>query len=352
MRLLLRRSQHIHKILLTFISQNITIISSFKNCLVNGSPQILLILVIIWGGVAKKAIAQRGGGGANSGVGGEFTIDFTAAAPNTYNHQTGGGAFNDGSIGVSKDVVESLEGGDFSCQDTVTYLLEINAGSALTASHTIELELEFLADATGQPGVGHDQITNVAINYGQVENGDNGNGSNPGVGNFGRDSGINDDGGSNATLISQTVSNPPPLLGNNSVLTGIIQVDDLEANETVILRIDTSLTCAPDSSPTGNLQAFAIDATVVDDGSTISVGNQTIPFKQIGNIAGAGEPLLEFSKTVTNDLTGSDTVGSKLINARQGDTVRYLYKATNLGSGRLFDLEITDGLILVLNLVS
>ena len=278
MRLLLRRSQHIHKILLTFISQNLTIISSFKNCLVNGSPQILLILVIIWGGTAKKAIAKGGrGGGGSGGLGGEFSIDFTSAAPNTYNHKTGGGAFNDGSAGVDNDVVESLEGGDFSCQDTVTYLAEIVAGSGLTGSHTIQLELDFLADTTGQPGVGHDQITNVAINYGQVENGDNGTGSNPGVGNFGLDSGINDDGGSNATLISQTLSNPPPLIGNNSVLTGTIQIDDLEANETVVLRVDVSLTCAPDSGPTGNIQGATLDALVVDDGSAISVGRQTIP---------------------------------------------------------------------------
>ena len=294
-------------------------------------------------GSAESAIAQQGGGrgGGPAGLGGEFSIDFTAAAPNTYSHKTGGGAFNDGSAGKDNDVVESLEGGDFSCQDTVTYLAEIVVGS-VPGSHTIQLDLDFLADTTGQPGVGHDQITNVAINYGQVENGDSGSGNNPGVGNSGTDSGINDDGGSTATLVDQTVSNPPPLEGNSSKLTGQIQVDDLEAGETVVLRIDTSLSCAPDTSPTGNLQGSIADAIVVDDGSAISAGLQTIPFKQIGNISGAGEPLLEFQKTVTTDLTGSDTVGSEQISAIQGDTVRYLYKVSNLGTGSLYDLQITD----------
>ena len=175
-------------------------------------------------GLSKNAIAQRGGG--TGGVGGEFAINFASAAPFTYNHKTDGGAFNDGSAGKNNDVVESLEGGDFSCQDTVTYLAEIVIGSGLPTGndYTIELDLDFLADATGQPRVGHDKITNVAINYGQVENGDSCSGTNPGVGNFGFDSGINDDGGSTATLISQAVRNPPPLQGNSSILTGKIQL--------------------------------------------------------------------------------------------------------------------------------
>jgi hypothetical protein len=40
---------------------------------------------------------------------------LTAAAPYTYNHQTGGGAYNDGTIGKDEDRVNSLEGGDFRC---------------------------------------------------------------------------------------------------------------------------------------------------------------------------------------------------------------------------------------------
>ncbi len=52
--------------------------------------------------------------------GGDFSLDFIAAEPYSYDHAVGGGAYDDRTIGV--DVVESLEGGDFVCGDTVTYL--------------------------------------------------------------------------------------------------------------------------------------------------------------------------------------------------------------------------------------
>ena len=45
--------------------------------------------------------------------GGDFSTDFTAAAPLTYDHTTGGGAYNERDVGRDKDIVESLEGGDF-----------------------------------------------------------------------------------------------------------------------------------------------------------------------------------------------------------------------------------------------
>ena len=48
-----------------------------------------------------------------------------ASAPFTYDHQTGGGAYDERTIGKDKDVVESLEGGDFSCGDHVSYLLSM-----------------------------------------------------------------------------------------------------------------------------------------------------------------------------------------------------------------------------------
>ncbi|HTH07890.1 MAG TPA: hypothetical protein VL916_18555, partial [Ilumatobacteraceae bacterium] len=60
-----------------------------------------------------------------SAHGGEYSLDFVASAPTTYDHTTGGGAYDDRTIGVNKDVVESLEGGDFDCNDIVTFLTRI-----------------------------------------------------------------------------------------------------------------------------------------------------------------------------------------------------------------------------------
>jgi hypothetical protein len=45
--------------------------------------------------------------------GGDFSIDFTAAAPYTYDHSTGGGAYNDRTVGDTDDIVESLQGANF-----------------------------------------------------------------------------------------------------------------------------------------------------------------------------------------------------------------------------------------------
>ena len=44
---------------------------------------------------------------------GDFTtVDLTAAAPLTYDHATGGGAYDQRDVGRALDIVESLEGGD------------------------------------------------------------------------------------------------------------------------------------------------------------------------------------------------------------------------------------------------
>ena len=44
--------------------------------------------------LAATAISLHAGPALASG--GDFSLDFAAAAPQTYNHATGGGAFNDG----------------------------------------------------------------------------------------------------------------------------------------------------------------------------------------------------------------------------------------------------------------
>jgi hypothetical protein len=220
-------------------------------------------------------------------AGGDFTLDFVAAAPYTYDHATGGGAFNDRSVGKDLDVVESLQGGDFLCGDTVTYLVAITVDPAAIGNQTIQLEFGFLAETTGQPGVAHADVTFVGINDGNVENG-----GGVGLGNFAPDTGISDDGGSTATVISEAFSpaGTSPFLGAEELLL-VVEIDDLEAGEEVILRIDTLLECIPGSRPTGNLQGDLRDARVVEvDGQPVDEvitrgsGNQTIPFQQIGDI--------------------------------------------------------------------
>ena len=106
--------------------------------------------------------------------GGDFKIDFLAAAPFSYDHATGGGAYNDRTVGKFDDVVESLEGGDFACEDTVTFLAQITVDGGAVADQSIVMLFQFTAHATGQQGIALvDNIngTSATINGSAIDSG-------------------------------------------------------------------------------------------------------------------------------------------------------------------------------------
>ena len=72
--------------------------------------------------------------------GGDFQLDFVASAPETCDHEFGGGAYDLRVIGVDKDVVESLEGGDFACGDIVSFLTQIRVDAGAVGTQTIEID--------------------------------------------------------------------------------------------------------------------------------------------------------------------------------------------------------------------
>jgi uncharacterized repeat protein (TIGR01451 family) len=251
------------------------------------------------------------------GAGGDFGIDFAAAAPDSYDHSTGGGAFNDGG---NDSVVEQLNGGDFACGDIVTFLPQVTvADDAQAAAQTITMSFSFDASTTGGNGeVGFDDIVNVQVNYG--------------VG----DTGIDDDGGSTATLTSET---PPPEPFTGELL-GTVTLDDLEPGEVVVVRIDVQLACGSGAA-SGNVQSSIESAlnVVPDDGGTINVGNQTIPLQSPGDVV-QPVPALSIDKqlTSTTDADGSGTV-------TLGDTLNYTITATNTGEVPLTGVTIADPLL-------
>ena len=181
---------------------------------------------------APPSVAQSG-----------WTANLVAAYPASYNHATGGGAFNDGTS--NEDIVESLQGGDFACSDIVTYLLRVEAGSGV--DQVIEVDMSFSAKTTGQSGGAHGDVTFVGMNRGPVQNG---------AGAGGKDSGFLDDGGSDVTHY-EVALDPlgSTLFAGATELLLTMTIDDLDGGEEVIVRIDTRLSCDPGSSPTGNLQA-------------------------------------------------------------------------------------------------
>jgi hypothetical protein len=225
------------------------------------------VLVLLLGLVVNPLLMSQ----PVSAAGGDFSLDFTAAAPLTYNHLFGGGAYDDREVGRDKDIVESLEGGDFACGDIVTYLTQIVVDGGAVGTQAIALDYVFTAYSTGQQGVALADIVSVAVNYGAVTDGDDG-----------IDTGITDDGGSVATLVSETLTGP--VFSKPSLLQGTVTVTDLEPGEHVIVRVDVRLACNGDT-PTGNMQARLAAARVISGTpEAIRVGDQTIPFKNVGNI--------------------------------------------------------------------
>ena len=63
----------------------------------------------------------------------------------------------------------------------------------------------------------------------------------------------------------------------------------------------------------------------LDQAQAISTGKQTIPFLRIGDIAGTGEPLLQFKKTVTTAAVPVGRMMGIISAADLGDTVKYCY---------------------------
>ena len=231
-------------------------------------------------------VALMSGAPDSLAASGDFSIDFVAAAPQSYDHSIGGGAYDNRDIGVGDDVVESLEGADFSCGDIVTFLAAVTVDDVLSADtdapQTIEMDFSFLMDTTGQSGVAIGDVVNVQVNYSPIQDliaGEND-----------QEDGIIDDGGSTATILSETTTGPLYTAKSELLLT--VQLDDLERAEQVVVRIDTRIYCDPGSAPTGNLAAALTDArltyindtTPVEPPDAISGGEQTIPFKQVGGL--------------------------------------------------------------------
>ena len=257
--------------------------------------------------------------------GGDFSLDWVASAPQTYDHTIGGGAYDDRTIGVGDDVVESLEGGDFTCDDIVTFLLQISVDEGASGAQDLELDFRFAADTTGQSGAAFSTIESVQVNYGDV------GGDGPG----GTDLGIQDDGGSVASLVSTSLTGA--IFTQGAELLGTVLVTDLEASETVVLRVDVQIDCLVGSSPTGNLYSRLESARVVSPTlDTVPGGSQTIPLKHIGDIA---PPPAKIGDYVWSD-DNCDGMQNGTEVGLAGVTVN-LYEASDPGT--VFMTAMTDG---------
>ncbi|HWL90845.1 MAG TPA: hypothetical protein VNP90_05725, partial [Actinomycetota bacterium] len=246
----------------------------------------------------KTARADRGAGILSHGGlhGGDISLDYVAAGPFTYSHATGLGTnppfgYNDRTISKTNGVVESLEGGDFACNDLVTFFTQVVVEEG-AGSGAIELDYAFGAETTGQPGLGFDDIVSVAVNTD-----DDGN--------------VGLEGTETATLSNEHLDT-----SGYDQIKGTVTITGLEGGETLIVRLIVHLGCEVGATPTGNI-LNTIEAGRVVGGDRISVGQQTVPMKQVGALA--AEPAIEVIKDCPEAVPA-------------GEDITYTITVTNTGN--------------------
>jgi uncharacterized repeat protein (TIGR01451 family) len=237
-------------------------------------------------------------------AGGDISLDFIADGHNAYNHTTGvGGTYGNRSIGPN-GVEESLEGQDFACGDKVVYFVAVTVDNGAT-SGAIDLNLSWDGTTTSGSRVGINDLVSATLNS-------------PDAGNHNLDG--------NETVSIQSETGPPP---NGEDVEATVRVTNLDGGEQLIVRLVTNLWCDfTETHVTGNIHANLDSASVVG-GSKISVGAQTVPLKQAGNILFPGLNVLK-------SCPPSGTVG---------DQITYTITVQNTGQDVLNNIQVNDTIL-------
>ena len=237
--------------------------------------------------------------------GGDFQLDFIAAAPDDYDHTTSpavelvlnGLQFDQRAI--NDNVVEQLEAEDFACLDTIVFFTEVTVDSDAIGTQSIDLHYEFDAINNGQKAVGYREV--VAVGLSAIDFA----GQNAETGNV-------LSGNETVSLMSEAYSPsgsaPPAGFGTNDaqLLLLTVRVTGLEASEVAIVRVDARFACFG-SDPTGNLHAAMGSAEVVAGGrGTVNVGRQDIPMLGLGKLV-IDTPTPTPSPTPTDTPTPTPT---------------------------------------------
>ncbi|MEN9821642.1 MAG: hypothetical protein RLZ04_68 [Actinomycetota bacterium] len=252
-------------------------------------------------------------------------INHAAPLQNLYDHSTGGGYYNDGSTTYVKN---ELQGEDFACGDRVTFLayFETAADPVAAEPFSVTLTQEFTTDSTGQSGVALFPIADS-----------------PRVNT------------SDPALVPATPTASVPAVGvvtasGTAFTSGATEsitytVTGLYANQKIVTRVDATIGCQYEATPTGNLQASLTSALVLDPPNgpeEAGSGAQTINFRNVNNLTNLGEPVLDVAKSV---MTADGTCGvddAPGISVPVGAPVTYCYTVTNSGNGPAIDVTLVD----------
>ncbi len=287
------------------------------------------------------------GPSANAATAVVNSITFKAPVFDSYDHATGGGAFNDGSTTYSKG---ELLGTNYKCGDYASFVFELTlSGSPTMAAkgngkYDTIVSLDYTTDATGQSGVG--LLPDITANHLKVNSGVIA-APGTGLGNGGSDGGFSPAGlglttASGISNASQVQNGAFFTSGSTNRIT--FTVTDLAPGTTTIVRSDAKILCNAGSSPTGNLQASLVSATATNGSATeaVSAGNQTVNFRGVGNIAGAAAPMLTVTKTISaNGVDCSSTLATKSF-VSSPTAVMYCYSVTNSGTQAATNVRVLD----------
>ncbi len=246
-------------------------------------------------------------------VGGDFSLDFIAAAPDDYDHTTSpaqeliSGELEFDARAINTHVVEQLQD-SFECGDTIVYFTEVSVDGGALGSQTIDLHYEFDAINSGRQGVGYSDVVAVGL-------------SAEGVFAAGQ---TTETGHSKSGLESAILQSGPTFLpgaggtwdpGTSQTMEFTVRVSGLEASEAVIVRVDARFSCF--ASPVrGTLHAAIDSANTVEadpaDNETVTVGQQDITMLGLAGIptitpTGTASPTPTATPTTTPTQTSTNT---------------------------------------------
>ena len=172
--------------------------------------------------------------------------------PTAYDHSTGGGYWADGKSSLTPFATA------WTCGDVISYLLRLDVRNGVPTT-AAKVSIQMTSDATGQSGIALVPIANGgsidAADPAQSGNGD-----------------------STVTDFSAVTSGTPLSSGATSSVG--FTVTNLDAGESVIVRVDLRIVCNDTNTATGNVQSSLTSVTSLDGATSYLSGAQTIPAKK------------------------------------------------------------------------
>jgi hypothetical protein len=177
---------------------------------------------------------------------------WRGADPTAYDHATGGGHWSDGKASLTPYATA------WTCGDVVSHLLrlDVRSGVATTAA---KISISMTSDSTGQSGIALVPIVGGvsidATDPAQAGNGDS------------------------AITGFAAVTSGSPLSSGATSSVGFT-VTNLDAAETVVVRVDLRIICNDTATATGNVQASVDTVTNLEGTVSYLSGAQTVPAKK------------------------------------------------------------------------